>query len=835
MTNVAAPDQQITFTAPTRDFEIDLTEHSEVWLVGLTIPGNLRVQNADIQMDHCVVGGSADLTTDGLVDDWAEVFDSQIQGGFQLHAGSGHFYLEGSTFFGDVDVTTANHGPISVNLEQAHFLQNLKLDTNDANSNYFTPDSYQLFISQVVVLGDAELHNSFSPGAYVAYPYYGTTLPFPGMDLENDDFLGNLEIEVDAEIGTIQLNHVHVACGYSMDVNANVDRFDVQSCNFHGGISMDTHNDETAIFQLHMEDSSVDWNATLKTAQTPLQWGPIIAFIVPTGTEVDIVNCSFNHGLDLTTSIGNDDVQLDGSNFVGDVHINLDDGDDTVRVANCTFANQLHVDGGTGTNFLVDQGGNTFAGLDLNSITLQATASTATVSGGLQAVLSTQGPWVESYTPSANKLRLLFNEPIEPSSFTPAQVTLTGDGGVAIPVTGIHVVPGSNYRSFDITFQPTATGGYRAVIGPGIRDLYYGNAMDQNHNGVNGEASDTFQVGDLAGPRVLWSAPAPWHIRVGFSESIDPATFTTADVVLTDLKGHAVAVKAVRAVADSGNTEFDLDVAAFPAGGYRLTVGPMVADQFGNWMDQNQNGIKGARNDSYTVTYVDNTPPAFEGVTGTWVGSGITVTFNGPINPGTFTAAAVSLINEANGAAVAVTGIAVVPYTEGRSFDIDFNALPAGRYLLSLNSAITDLFGNHLPGTGPVTFQVSPNPALGVPLSAGSLARAVFDARGLAGIDPMDPAAETAMLLSVAQGSPSGQPLVPADLGHEATVVPVLAGSLQTSASLTAPKQILASDGGWQGDALATAMNPIAGEGRPTAARTGISRNSVMNGLGAPM
>ena len=50
-------------------------------------------------------------------------------------------------------------------------------------------------------------------------------------------------------------------------------------------------------------------------------------------------------------------------------------------------------------------------------------------------------------------------------------------------------VAGSNDHEFTISFPTqTAAGTYTLTVGPGIQD-WYGNEMNQNRNGVNGEAS----------------------------------------------------------------------------------------------------------------------------------------------------------------------------------------------------------------------------------------------------------------------------------------------------------------------------------------------------------
>jgi hypothetical protein len=119
------------------------------------------------------------------------------------------------------------------------------------------------------------------------------------------------------------------------------------------------------------------------------------------------------------------------------------------------------------------------------------------------------GPSVVSYTPTSpvnpgavNSVTVTFNEPINDASFTTAQVHITGPGGVTIPVTSVTDIsvtpPGQTnpHNVFQILFPSlTADGGYTVTIGPNVTDLA-GNAMDQNHNLINGEPGDafTFQI-----------------------------------------------------------------------------------------------------------------------------------------------------------------------------------------------------------------------------------------------------------------------------------------------------------------------------------------------------
>ncbi len=117
------------------------------------------------------------------------------------------------------------------------------------------------------------------------------------------------------------------------------------------------------------------------------------------------------------------------------------------------------------------------------------------------AVANTDGPYVESSTPDGSinsigglsTVQVTFNEEINPATFTSAQVTLTGPGGV-IPAADVSVTPvsGSNDHAFQVSFPvQTAAGAYKLTVGPDIQD-WYGNDLNQNRNDTNGEASDAF-------------------------------------------------------------------------------------------------------------------------------------------------------------------------------------------------------------------------------------------------------------------------------------------------------------------------------------------------------
>lgn len=104
--------------------------------------------------------------------------------------------------------------------------------------------------------------------------------------------------------------------------------------------------------------------------------------------------------------------------------------------------------------------------------------------------------------------RVTFSEPINPATFTTADVKLTGPGGKVIAVTGVAPAAGTNGTQFDVTFPAqAATGTYTLAVGPDVRDRA-GNPMDQNQNGTPGESADhyTATTSLSAGPKTYSSA-----------------------------------------------------------------------------------------------------------------------------------------------------------------------------------------------------------------------------------------------------------------------------------------------------------------------------------------
>jgi serine protease len=131
-----------------------------------------------------------------------------------------------------------------------------------------------------------------------------------------------------------------------------------------------------------------------------------------------------------------------------------------------------------------------------------------------------------------SRARVAFTEAVNASTFTAADVRLTGPAGQVIAITGVTVVAGSNSTQFDVTFaSQSAVGTYRIAIGPAISDVA-GNALNQNGNAVNGETTDAFN-----GTHTIVAAPTgstKTHASTNVGQTIGDFGKVVSTVVVTD-------------------------------------------------------------------------------------------------------------------------------------------------------------------------------------------------------------------------------------------------------------------------------------------------------------
>ncbi|MCY2990031.1 MAG: tandem-95 repeat protein, partial [Planctomycetota bacterium] len=105
------------------------------------------------------------------------------------------------------------------------------------------------------------------------------------------------------------------------------------------------------------------------------------------------------------------------------------------------------------------------------------------------------GPRVISQTPigSVNgpisSVNVTFSEPMDASSFTAADVTLTGPGGNSVALAATNpIVDSGDHKMFTINFATgqALAGHYPLTVGPNVLDLA-GNAMNQNNDALQGD------------------------------------------------------------------------------------------------------------------------------------------------------------------------------------------------------------------------------------------------------------------------------------------------------------------------------------------------------------
>lgn len=146
------------------------------------------------------------------------------------------------------------------------------------------------------------------------------------------------------------------------------------------------------------------------------------------------------------------------------------------------------------------------------------------------------GPSITNMTPSGpvlptvGSVDISFNMPIQASSFTVADVKITGPSGSITP-SGVALVSGTTWR---ITFPTqSADGTYTVSVGPNINELaanFLG--MDQNGDGLSGDGTnDTFTgtfVIDGSAPKVIRALSLQNGTRIGltFDESVAPSFAT---------------------------------------------------------------------------------------------------------------------------------------------------------------------------------------------------------------------------------------------------------------------------------------------------------------------
>jgi subtilisin-like proprotein convertase family protein len=345
-----------------------------------------------------------------------------------------------------------------------------------------------------------------------------------------------------------------------------------------------------------------------------------------------------------------------------------------------------------------------------------------------------------------DQITVTFAATINPATFNASDVTLTGPGGVNIPITLADVTsppPGAlnEHNMWQVSFPHQSTyGTYTLSIVPNITD-WAGHPMDQDldENGGtdnDGDAltADAF-VGNfvIAGLKVVNVTPDPTMpvptppglstITATFNGPVDPASFDTSDITVTDPNGNPVTVQSVSDATIGTTNRHDtwtitLATGQLLPGNYSLTIGPDITDTGdggfspGNNeqnMDQDEDGAPFGQvpSDQYSTVFtvpalrvVSSSPPTSQPVLEPPGFSDVVLTFNREVDPTTFDGTDVSLIAP-DGSTIVVSQVKDVtpPPPAGQQnlhnmWEIDFpNQTVPGVYTLTLGPNIDDSTG----------------------------------------------------------------------------------------------------------------------------------------------
>lgn len=304
----------------------------------------------------------------------------------------------------------------------------------------------------------------------------------------------------------------------------------------------------------------------------------------------------------------------------------------------------------------------------------------------------------ESTVPVNARVSVLFSEPIDPVSVTPATFDVSGPSGA---VAGTLSVTGAQ-----VTFTPlvplATNATYGVSVGAGIADLV-GHAL----------GSDTvfgFTTGssvDVRRPMVVSALPASGAsgvlrnplIRVVFSEALDPLTVRT-DTVFVKALETGIMVPATVAL-QAGNTQIEvlLGEQLVPFALYELRVSRAVTDRAGNQF------LQDFFNQFSTGGDVDVQAPALLGISpsdgaiNVPVNTKITVVISEPV----VSTNLAGIIQLAPSGGAAVPG-AIVADAAGRlTFTPGAPLVPGTMYTVTIDDVV-DFSGNVLGGL-PVTSQ----------------------------------------------------------------------------------------------------------------------------------
>jgi hypothetical protein len=303
-------------------------------------------------------------------------------------------------------------------------------------------------------------------------------------------------------------------------------------------------------------------------------------------------------------------------------------------------------------------------------------------------------------------IHLRFDRPMNPASFTAAQIELRNGDGAVLRVRNreLHVQPGTGNTEFYIQRGAVPLHGYSLLLRSGISDPF-GNLLDQDGNPANGLAGYRTSFSDTRKPELASAQAYDGFIRLNFSEGIDASSLPASRILsLTNAGGTPLTVVgAPRPVAGTDYRSWDISIAQTPTRGFAVRLGSAVQDMWGNTIESTRrrltvNDTVGPRVRELYVA--DNTTP----MPGTMATQYLVVTFNERIAAASFSVSSLStldpdvVVRGPGGMLVPVISIGPGPGAEQQSFLVAVAPPPglAGSYTVTIGPDIRDVYGNRM-------------------------------------------------------------------------------------------------------------------------------------------
>jgi methionine-rich copper-binding protein CopC len=367
-----------------------------------------------------------------------------------------------------------------------------------------------------------------------------------------------------------------------------------------------------------------------------------------------------------------------------------------------------------------------------------ATVTTADLTGPrIVAISPTQG---QTNVSTAATVTATFNEAIDPNTINTTTFSLKITGGANIPGTVTY-----NATTFVAEFKPTSAlpsgANITATVTAGVKDIA-GNALQLT---VGSPGIWSFTTRDDQPPTVTAVSPpngavvvaANTAVNITFSEPMDQATITGANITLRVTGGAAVA----GVVTYNGTTRvatFTPSAALSVPVNYTVTVSTGVKDVAGNPL---------AATFTSTFTTADLTPPTLtsftpaNAATNIPVNTTVTATFSKAMDVNTINTGTFQLKTTVGGTPVA----GVVTYNSGTNTATFTPSAPLNSqtaYTATITTGAKDTFGNALAAAVPWTFStadVSAPTVTAVSPTAGQANVSTGTAVTITFSEPMDP------------------------------------------------------------------------------------------------